>query len=232
MSELNNQEEQETQAKSSRISRRSFVRGVGLITAGAVAGVVADRLFEASRDKFPVDELSSADYDRIEQSGHNAREQAKTLQALINATPQTNRPVDILVLDDVLINDKVGDPIWRIHHPILLGPSPEMDDLDKGFWFGVQFPDPGGIDQPPSVGIHAVLFDRRRMGIDYRVHQGETTLAADKVSVLVMPPDPQLPENNVMMVAYEYNQYAPDYRQRRFDDPSQLVAPGLQIAIE
>lgn len=213
------------------ISRRSLLRYVGIFAAGSIAGgLLTNGLFRPDQDRHLPDELSNADYRHLEEAGDIAEERAKELQARINATVYTNEPVDISVLDEILLEERVGAPVWKIDSPILLGDPPKMSDVDKGFWFGMQFPDPGGDGRSPSVGIRAVLFDRRCMALSYFfVPAGQDRLAARHLQVLVMPPDPHMPSRNIM-TAYAYNEFTPDHRQHRHGDPSQpVVAPGLQI---
>jgi hypothetical protein len=212
-------------------SRREFLIDAGLVAIGFLARPVVGSILNIVRSEPPsTDTMSRAEFDEILKTGAEAKKQAKLLQEQINATIQSGEPTAIPVVDDskIIVWDRVGNQVGMICAPILLGDSPRPDDLDKNFWFGIQYPDPGGVGKPPSVGIRAELFDPDRMSLSYFVPAGQDRIDASQMDVLVMPPDPEITANNVM-VAYGYNQYEPDKRQRRYDDPSQLLAPGLQV---
>lgn len=211
-------------------TRREFIGGTALLVIGAVAGACGVGLID--QETPPADYLSEADYHEIVRSGEKAKARARILQAQINATIYSEKPVSIPVLDgNVVERDGIGNDIVKIYRPILLAQPPTIDEVDRNFWFGIQYPDPGGIGKPPIVKITAKLFDPNKMSLSFFVPEGQNMLAASQLDVLVMPPDPGLASNGVM-VAYAYNEYAPDNRQRRPDDKSQLLAPGLQIALE
>lgn len=237
MSEISNSnrspQDPERQSTPSRLNRRALLRGLGLFAAGGVIGGLLDRrLFRVDQDQRLPGELTGGDYKRLEEAGDIANKRAKELQTRINTTAHTHEPIDISVLDEVLLLERVGPPVWKIDKPILLGDPPKISDLDKGFWFGMQFSDPGGVGRPPSVGIRAVLFDRGHMALSsFFVPAGQDTLAAQHLQIFVMPPTPDMPPGNIM-VAYGYNEFEPDHRQRHPNDPSQLVAPGLQMPVD
>lgn len=222
----------EAQPTSAGVGRRSLLKGIGgLLFAGGVGGgLLASKPFRADHDQRLPGELSAGDYKRLEEAGNVAKKRAEELQTRINATVRTNEPVDITVLDEIYLSEKVGDSAWKIYKPILLGDPPKTSEVDKGFWFGIQFPEPGGSSRPPSVGIRAMLFDRSRMSLSYFVPEDKDTIAAQQMQVLVMSPEPNMPSSN--MVAYAYNEFAPDHRQRRHNDSTQLIAPGLQIPVD
>ncbi|HJQ09037.1 MAG TPA: hypothetical protein VJ836_06165 [Candidatus Saccharimonadales bacterium] len=227
MAEINNSgRSPEAQAGPSRVSRRSILGGIGLFAAGVVGGFLTNELLEVDQDRLSPYELTEADHKRLEESRKAAEERAKELEVRINATVHTNEPVDITVLDEIYL-----PPVWKIDNPILLGDRPKISDVYKGFWFGMQFPDPGGIGRLPSVGVRAVRFDHRYMSLTHSVPAGQNLLATRQMEVLIMPPDPHMPPSDVM-VAYAYNEFEPDHRQRNPNNRSQLVAPGLQIPVE
>lgn len=235
MSEVNNRDKlagnQEEKSSPEQITRRSLLIGLGLLAFGASAGgVITRELFPVYRDYRRRGELTDDEYRRLAEAEAPARKQAEELQTRINATVETKTPIEVFVLNDIFVNERVGDRYWRIDRPILLGNPPKKNDLDTGFWFGMQYSNPGGKGQPPSVGVQAVLYDPARMGLSwYRVPKGDRPLEAQRMQILVMSPDPNIPADNT--VAYAYNEYVPDHRQRRSDDPTQLVAPGRQVPI-
>lgn len=89
----------EENPKAPELSRRTFLKGAGLVATGATSGILIDRLFGVfDSDPPPPNTLSSADYDRIERAALSAKKQATILQTRINETIRTKIPVEISVL--------------------------------------------------------------------------------------------------------------------------------------